>query len=149
VWSESVGAWFLVKEELLRVSRDRDGMLLVLSYQEGEEEERASRRRAEARERAAEEQRRAAEERERAAQEQAERERTERLAAEEQRRAAEERERAAQEQALADAQQAVVDLCEVLRIDVTEERQTFLTTLDLAALRALRAQLKSTGCWPR
>ncbi|MCS6898913.1 MAG: Uma2 family endonuclease, partial [Polyangiaceae bacterium] len=162
VWSESVGAWFLVKEEQLRVARDRQGTLLVLSYQEGEEEERAFRRTAEEgaereraerlaaeeRERMAEEQRRVAEERERAAEErerwaaeQAERERAERLAAEERRCTAE-------EQALADARQAVVDLCEVLAIEVTEERQTFLATLDLVALRALRLRIKGTGMWP-
>ncbi|MDW8251099.1 MAG: hypothetical protein RMJ98_17540, partial [Myxococcales bacterium] len=86
------------------------------------------------------------EEQERLAAEQAERERAERLAAEEQRQAAEERERAAQEQALADAGQGVVDLCEVLGINVTEEREAVLATLDLAALRALRLQLKSSGC---
>jgi predicted transposase/invertase (TIGR01784 family) len=45
-------------------------------------------------------------------------------------------------------QAAVEDLCEVLGVEVTEERRAHLAGLDLAALEALRARLKSTKAWP-
>jgi Uma2 family endonuclease len=232
VWSESVGAWFRVEGELLKVSRDREGKSRVLSYKEGEEEaeskaeaERVSRESAEEQRLAAEEQRLAAQERERSAQEQRRLAEEQRLAAEEQRRLAEERERSAQErerfaqeqrrlaeeqrrlaeeqrrlaeeqrlaaeerersaeeqrraadeqrrlaeereraaeerersaeeqrrlaeaQAMADAREALVDLCDALAIDLTPERQAHLASLDLPALRSLRARLKQARRWP-
>ncbi len=50
--------------------------------------------------------------------------------------------------ALEEAQQAVLDLCELLTIEVTEERRGQLATLDLSGLRQLRAALKQQKRWP-
>nr|MCU0654669.1 Uma2 family endonuclease [Polyangiaceae bacterium] len=141
VWSESVGAWFRVEGELLKVSRDREGKSRVLSYKEGEEEAEAKAEMARASRESAEEQRLAAEEQRRLAEEQ------ERVA-QEQRLAAEERERTAEAQAMADAREALVDLCDVLAIELTSERQAHLASLDLPALRSLRALLKQAKRWP-
>jgi hypothetical protein len=105
--------------------------------------------------RALEEQRRAAEEQarqERAARQAAEDEKRqaeerERLA-EERERLAEERERLAQERALAEAREAVLDLCDFLAIDLTPQRRAHLDSLDLDGLRSLRSSLKSRKAWP-
>ena len=43
---------------------------------------------------------------------------------------------------------AVVDLCEVLGIEVTEERKARLEALDVAGLEALRLHLKQHRSWP-
>jgi hypothetical protein len=43
---------------------------------------------------------------------------------------------------------AVVDLCEVLGVEVTDERRAHLAALDLPALEALRADLKAKKTWP-
>lgn len=67
-----------------------------------------------------------------------------RKAAEEQRKAAEEQRKAAEEQ----AREAVLDLCEVLGVEMSEERRAQVTALDLAGLQALRAQLKQRRAWP-
>ena len=44
--------------------------------------------------------------------------------------------------------EAVVDLCELLGIELTEARQQQLADLDLVGLRSLRAQLKAARSWP-
>jgi hypothetical protein len=44
--------------------------------------------------------------------------------------------------------QAVVDLCEVLGVEVTDERCAHLAALDLPGLEALRAELKAKKTWP-
>ncbi len=82
--------------------------------------------------------------------EQAGRKAAERLAREE-RTAKEAAEKAAEEarrQVLAQAREAVLDLCEAFTIEVNKERRTRLSTLDLAALTALRAHLKTHRAWP-
>jgi hypothetical protein len=43
---------------------------------------------------------------------------------------------------------AVDDLCEVLGVEVTDERRAHLAALDLAGLEALRAELKAKKAWP-
>jgi flagellar biosynthesis/type III secretory pathway protein FliH len=45
-------------------------------------------------------------------------------------------------------QAAVQDLCEVLGIDLTEERQELLKRMDLPMLEALRTHLKQHRAWP-
>lgn len=44
-------------------------------------------------------------------------------------------------------QQAIMDLCEVLGIELTPERRAQIEQLDLAQLYQLRAHLKSTRTW--
>jgi hypothetical protein len=44
---------------------------------------------------------------------------------------------------------AVRDLCELLGVEVTEERRAHLAALDLPGLEALRAHLKTHKDWPR
>lgn len=44
-------------------------------------------------------------------------------------------------------QQAVLDLCEVLGIEVTPERKAQIERLDLAGLSALRTHIKSARTW--
>jgi hypothetical protein len=46
------------------------------------------------------------------------------------------------------AREVVADLCEVLGVEVTDERRAHLAALDLAALEALRAELKAKKTWP-
>jgi hypothetical protein len=65
-------------------------------------------------------------------------------AAEQARQAAEEKAK----EALEEARQAIADLCELLTIEVTEERRRELTTLDLTGLRQLRTALKQHKRWP-
>jgi predicted RNA polymerase sigma factor len=43
----------------------------------------------------------------------------------------------------------VEDLCEVLGVELTEERKAHLAGLDLAGLEALRRHLKTHRSWPR
>jgi hypothetical protein len=43
---------------------------------------------------------------------------------------------------------AVETACELLNIELTEERRAHLATLDLPGLEALRAELKATKAWP-
>jgi hypothetical protein len=45
-------------------------------------------------------------------------------------------------------QQAVLDLCEVLGLELDEARRARLASLDLAALEALRLHIKSSRAWP-
>jgi flagellar biosynthesis/type III secretory pathway protein FliH len=56
--------------------------------------------------------------------------------------------REGEERGLRVAREAVADLCEVLGVEVTDERRAHLAALDLAALEALRANLKSAKVWP-
>jgi hypothetical protein len=56
------------------------------------------------------------------------------------------RERA--EQAEQAARQAVLDMCELLGIAVTAERQALLEKLDLGGLEQLRQHLKQQRAWP-
>jgi hypothetical protein len=46
------------------------------------------------------------------------------------------------------ARQAVLDMCELLAIAVTAERQAHLEKLDLAGLEQLRQHLKQQRAWP-
>jgi hypothetical protein len=48
---------------------------------------------------------------------------------------------------MADAREALVDLCDALAIDLTPERQAHLASLDLPALRSLRTRLKQAKRW--
>ena len=43
---------------------------------------------------------------------------------------------------------AITDLCEVLGVEVTDERRAYLAALDLPGLEALRAELKTKKTWP-
>jgi hypothetical protein len=43
----------------------------------------------------------------------------------------------------------VEDLCEVLGVELTDERKAHLAGLDLAGLEALRRHLKTHRAWPR
>jgi hypothetical protein len=49
---------------------------------------------------------------------------------------------------LQEAREAITDLCDVLAIRLTPDRLAHLTSLDLAALRDLRALLKLRKTWP-
>ncbi len=49
---------------------------------------------------------------------------------------------------LLEARTALADLCEVLGIELTEERHAYLDGLDLPGLSALRAQIKERRAWP-
>ncbi len=72
-----------------------------------------------------------------------------RLQAERQAKEAAERQvQAAEQQALQDAREAIADLCEVLTIPLTPDRLAHLASLDLPALRELRALLKQRKTWP-
>ncbi len=64
------------------------------------------------------------------------------------RKEAETEKRLAEEQALAEAREAVSDLCELLSIALTGEQRAQIQALDLAALRTLRASLKTQKRWP-
>lgn len=44
--------------------------------------------------------------------------------------------------------ETIVDLCEVLGIEVTEERRVDLNTRDMAGLTELRAAIKQQRAWP-
>lgn len=63
-------------------------------------------------------------------------------------KAAEQQAQAAELQASQDAREAIADLCEVLAIPLTPDRLARLASLDLAALRDLRALLKRRKTWP-
>ncbi len=43
---------------------------------------------------------------------------------------------------------AVLDLCEVFAVELTDERRAHVASLDLAGLEALRLTLKQTRRWP-
>jgi Uma2 family endonuclease len=168
VYSEVMGVWLHAEEKGLQVTRDEEGKEPVLTRQEAESwwkelkearrrEERERRERliaeqqrrdAEEQKRLAEEQKRLAEERERLAEQRRRDAEEQKRLAEQHRRDAEEQKRLAEQQALADARQAVVDLCDLLSLDLTPERQAHLASLDLAGLRSLRAHLKQTRSWP-
>jgi Uma2 family endonuclease len=62
--------------------------------------------------------------------------------------AAELQAKAAEQQALQEAREAITDLCDVLAIRLTPDRLAHLASLDLAALRDLRALLKLRKTWP-
>ena len=47
-----------------------------------------------------------------------------------------------------EAQAAIEDLCEVLGIELSDEQRTQMAKLDLAALGALRQQIKAQRRWP-
>jgi Uma2 family endonuclease len=175
VWSEEMRVWFRAEGGRLTVTRDREGKSAVLTAEETErwwdklEEERSARKKAEEKaeqersaKEAAEEQtkqahlaKEAAEknaQQERLAKEEAEakaeEERLAKEAAKKAQRTAEEKtvqERRAGEDAL---REAIVDLCEMLVIDLTPDRLAHLASLDLAALRDLRAHLKLRKTWP-
>ena len=56
--------------------------------------------------------------------------------------------REGEERGLRVAREAVADLCEVLGVELTDERRAHLAALDLTGLEALRAELKAKKTWP-
>jgi hypothetical protein len=44
---------------------------------------------------------------------------------------------------------AIANLCEMLGVDLSEERQQHLAALDLDGVEALRRDLKEKNAWPR
>ena len=142
VWSEELGCWLRVVEvngePLLRLGTGEDGEELFPTKEE-EDAQRLEVER-EAKE-AAERQMQAEREAKEAAERQAQAERQAKETAEQQAQAAE-------RQALQDAREAITDLCEVLAIPRTPDRLAHLASLDLAALRDLRALLKQRKTWP-
>jgi hypothetical protein len=126
VWSKGLRVWFRAEGGRVTVTRDREGKSPVLRAEETErwwdalEEERKARKIAERQAQA------------------------ERLAKE----TAEQKAQTAKRQALQDAREAISDLCELLAIPLTPDRLAHLASLDLPALRDLRALLKQRKTWP-
>ncbi len=71
-----------------------------------------------------------------------------RQAAEQAKQAAEQAKREAEQELLREARLAVMDLCESLNLPWDEERRRRVDSLDLPALRQLRATLKQHKRWP-
>ena len=46
------------------------------------------------------------------------------------------------------ARAAIVDVCEVLGIELSDQQRASLDAMDIAALEALRAQIKRERRWP-
>ncbi len=116
--------------------------------QEKAEEERLAKEKAEAK---AEQERHAKEEAEKAqktAQDKAEQERLAKEKAEQARQAAEQAKREAEQELLREARLALADLCDSLNLPWDEARQQYVDSLDLPALRQIRATLKQHKRWP-
>jgi Uma2 family endonuclease len=123
VFSEETGVWWRLEGGSVVLSRDKEGRARVLT----KEEKNGKRAEAESQARqAAEEEKRKAEERAKA----------DRAALQ-----------AAEKHALEEARAMILDLCELLSIEVTPERRAHLDSLDLDALRPLRATLKARKAW--
>lgn len=149
VWSEELACWLRVVEvegaPLLRLGTGEVGDELFPTEEEALLAARVVAERLAAKERAAKETAERAAREERVAKETAER------AAREERAAKQMAERAAKEaeqRLLAQAREAVADLCEAFAIQVNEARRARLAALDLAALAALRVHLKTHRAWP-
>ena len=146
VWSEVLEAWLRVVEvegqPLVRLGVGEDGSEL---FPTREEEDEGARRRAEAE---AQQARNEAERQVQAAVLEVQREREAKEAAESQAQREREAKEAAEQQSRQTAREAVEDLCEVLGVELTEERRAHLLRLDLPALLSLRAHLKTHRSWP-
>ncbi len=115
-----------------------------LAKEEAEQKAERERQAKEEAQRQADQERLAKEEAER----KADQERLAKERAEQARQAAEQAQQEAQQEVLREARLALVDLCDSLNLPWDEERRRHVDSLDLPALRHLRAALKQHKRWP-